>query len=68
MRNTENIGSNFFVTFTLAGAVELPADFITMFFMEVVGRRHSVVWTLIASGLASFCILFVSEGEFDYES
>ncbi|XP_047471525.1 organic cation transporter protein-like [Penaeus chinensis] len=51
MRNTEHIGTNVFVTFTVAGFVELPADFLTMVAVEKLGRRHTTVWTLVLGGL-----------------
>lgn len=63
MRNTEHIGSNMFITFTIAGFVELPADFLTMLAVERVGRRHTTVWTLIVSGLACFAIAAIPEGK-----
>ncbi|XP_069188486.1 organic cation transporter protein isoform X1 [Procambarus clarkii] len=63
MRNTEHIGSNMFITFTIAGFVELPADFLTMLAVERVGRRHTTVWTLIVSGLACFAIAAIPEDD-----
>ncbi|XP_069977245.1 organic cation transporter protein isoform X6 [Penaeus vannamei] len=50
MRNTEHIGPNVFATFTLAGFVELPADFLTMVAVEKLGRRHTTAWTLVLGG------------------
>nr|XP_045605465.1 organic cation transporter protein-like [Procambarus clarkii] len=61
MRNTEHIGNNVFVTFTIAGFVELPADFIAMLAMEKLGRRHTVVFTLVFSGLACFAAAALPE-------
>ncbi|XP_042235055.1 organic cation transporter protein-like [Homarus americanus] len=61
MRNTKNIGGNVFVTFTIAGFVELPADFLTMVFVEKLGRRHTTVFTLIFGGLACFIIAGIPE-------
>ncbi|XP_042868886.1 organic cation transporter protein-like [Penaeus japonicus] len=59
MRNTEHIGANVFTTFTLAGAVELPADFLTMVAVEKLGRRHTTVWTLVAGGVMCLAIAAV---------
>lgn len=63
MRNTEHIGSNVFITFTIAAFVELPADFLTMVAVEKVGRRHTTVSTLVLSGLASFVIALLPKGK-----
>ncbi|XP_063600926.1 organic cation transporter protein-like [Penaeus indicus] len=62
-RNTENIGHNVFVSFTIAGLVELPADFATMLATEWLGRRHTTVGSLVLSGLAGLCIAFIPEDD-----
>ncbi|XP_063884704.1 LOW QUALITY PROTEIN: organic cation transporter protein-like [Scylla paramamosain] len=59
IRNTENIGPNMFVTFTIVGAVEFPADLLTMVTMEKLGRRHTTVWSLILSGVICLVIALV---------
>ncbi|CAL4059779.1 unnamed protein product [Meganyctiphanes norvegica] len=56
MRNTENIGTNVFITFTMSGLIELPADLVTIFSMDWLGRRHTTVWSLVLSGVASLII------------
>lgn len=61
MRNTEHIGNNVFITFTIAGFVEFPADFLTMIAIEKVGRRHTTVFTLVLSGVACLVISALSE-------
>ncbi|XP_068246337.1 organic cation/carnitine transporter 2-like isoform X2 [Palaemon carinicauda] len=63
MRNTENIGLNVFVSFTVLGAVELPADFLTIIAIEWVGRRHTTVWTLILSGVCCLIISTIPEAK-----
>lgn len=63
VRASEHIGSNVFITFTLVGFVELPADFLTMVLVEKVGRRHTTSITLIVSGMACFVIAAFPESE-----
>lgn len=63
MRNTENIGLNVFISFTVLGAVELPADFLTIIGIEWIGRRHTTVWTLVLSGVACLLIAAMPEAE-----
>lgn len=62
-RNSENIGFDAFLSFTIAGAVEFPADVLTMMMTEWLGRRHTTVWSLILSGLIALSIALVPEGE-----
>lgn len=59
IRNTENIGPNLFVTYTIVGAVEFPADLLTMVSIEKLGRRHTTVWSLILSGTTCLVIAMV---------
>ncbi|KAK3879576.1 hypothetical protein Pcinc_015863 [Petrolisthes cinctipes] len=61
VRNSEHIGSNVFVSFTLVGFVELPADFLTMVLVEKVGRRHTTSITLVLSGVACLVIAAIPE-------
>ncbi|XP_042882821.1 solute carrier family 22 member 21-like [Penaeus japonicus] len=63
MRNTANIGPNVFFTFTLAGFVELPADLLTMLFMEKLGRRHTLVWTVVVGGFSCLAVAATPVGE-----
>ena len=63
IRNTENVGPNMFITFTIVGAVEFPADLLTMVTMEKLGRRHTVVWSLILSGVVCLIIALVPPGK-----
>ncbi|CAL4098669.1 unnamed protein product, partial [Meganyctiphanes norvegica] len=64
MRNTEHLGDNVFITFTLAGLVEAPADFLLILLVEWLGRRHSTVLTLIGSGIISFIISILDTDNF----
>ncbi|XP_076052985.1 organic cation transporter protein-like isoform X2 [Oratosquilla oratoria] len=67
MRNTENLGTadiNVFYTFTIAGAIELPADLITIIFVEKIGRRHTTVWTLVLAGVASIAVAAFNKNDF----
>ncbi|KAK3879574.1 hypothetical protein Pcinc_015861 [Petrolisthes cinctipes] len=61
VRNSEHIGSNVFVSFTLAGFVELPANFLTIVLVEKVGRRHTTSITLVLSGVACLVIAAIPE-------
>lgn len=63
MRNTENIGSNIFITFTLLGCVELPCDLAATISLEKLGRRHTTVFTLLSCGFIAFIITAVPEGK-----
>ncbi|CAL4127331.1 unnamed protein product, partial [Meganyctiphanes norvegica] len=56
MRNTENIGTNVFITYTISGLIELPADLAVILAMDWLGRRHTTVWSLVLSGVASLVI------------
>lgn len=56
MRNSENIGFNVFISFTVLAFVELPADFLTIISTETLGRKHTSVFTLILSGVACLVI------------
>lgn len=59
MRNTAHIGPSVFFTFTLAGFVELPADLLTMLLMEKLGRRHTLVGTVVVGGLSCLAVAAV---------
>nr|XP_045624751.1 organic cation transporter protein-like [Procambarus clarkii] len=61
MRNTQNIGNNTFVSFSLGGLVEVPADLLTIMLLEKIGRRYSTVLSLILGGLASCVIATIPE-------
>ncbi|XP_042883141.1 organic cation transporter protein-like [Penaeus japonicus] len=56
MRNTANLGPNVFLTFTIAGFIELPADLLTILLMEKLGRRHTLVWTVVVGGLSCLAV------------
>lgn len=62
IRNAEHVGPNFFVTFTIVGAVEFPADLLTMVTLEKLGRRHTTVWSLVLSGCVCLLIAVVPQG------
>ncbi|XP_027213389.2 organic cation transporter protein-like [Penaeus vannamei] len=60
-RNSENIGYDAFLSFTIAGAVEFPADVLTMVTTEWLGRRHTTVGSLVLSGLVALSVALVPE-------
>ncbi|CAH0406204.1 unnamed protein product [Chilo suppressalis] len=56
LRLSEDIGTNFFLTFALSSAAEIPALVLVTFTLDRVGRRFMIVSTLgISSVLAIFC-------------
>ncbi|KAK3891632.1 hypothetical protein Pcinc_004479 [Petrolisthes cinctipes] len=61
VRNSEHIGSNVFVSFTLVGIVELPANFLIIVLVEKVGRRHTTSITRVLSGVACLVIAAIPE-------
>lgn len=63
VRLSEHIGNNVFVTFTLVGFVELPADFLTIVLMEKIGRRHTTSISLALSGVVCLVIAALPESE-----
>lgn len=56
--NMGNFGINIFMTQLLFGAIEIPANLLSMWLLEVFGRRILLIVTLLLGGLA--CILMVA--------
>ncbi|XP_018533008.1 solute carrier family 22 member 13 [Lates calcarifer] len=56
--NMGNFGLSIFVTQLLFGAIEIPANLLSMWLLEVFGRRVLFIATLLSGGLC--CILIVA--------
>nr|XP_027213382.1 solute carrier family 22 member 1-like [Penaeus vannamei] len=61
MRNTANIGYDAFLSFTIAGLLEFPADLLMMVTTEWLGRRHTTVGSLVLCGVSALCIAAIPE-------
>ncbi|KAI5732557.1 hypothetical protein M8J76_001680 [Diaphorina citri] len=53
VRQVENLGTNFFITFSLASATEFPADTLLTFTLDTWGRRWYACITMVLSGVFS---------------
>lgn len=62
VRNVDNLGLNVFVTFTIAGATEFPADTFLTLTLDRWGRRWLAFGTMVASGLFSLLATTVPAG------
>nr|XP_006816382.1 PREDICTED: organic cation transporter protein-like [Saccoglossus kowalevskii] len=49
--NTDQIGENPYITFVIAGAVEIPGRFLGWWLMRTVGRRWALCSTAVIGGL-----------------
>ena len=61
--NMGNIGFNVFLTQLMFGAFEVAANILSMWLMEVFGRRISLISTCVTGGLSSMLILAVPQGK-----
>ncbi|CAG9782690.1 unnamed protein product [Diatraea saccharalis] len=62
LRMSENIGTNFFLTFSLSSAAEIPALVLVVLTLDRVGRRSLIVVTMLISGILSFLCGFSESG------
>ncbi|XP_076601145.1 solute carrier family 22 member 13-like [Chaetodon auriga] len=56
--NMANLGMDIFVTQLMFGAAEIPANLLSMWLLEVVGRRILFISTHLTGGL--FCVLILA--------
>ncbi|MBN3303174.1 S22AD protein, partial [Amia calva] len=59
--NVGNFGLNIFLTQLLFGLVEIPANFICIWLLEIWGRRISQISTLVVGGVICFLISAVPQ-------
>ncbi|KAK2704056.1 organic cation transporter protein-like [Artemia franciscana] len=58
-RNTANLGTSVYVTFSIASATELPADIILVLFLDKWGRRALACGTLLTAAAFSLVTIVV---------
>lgn len=62
VRNVGSLGLDFFITFTIAAATELPADTFLTLTLDKWGRRWLAFGTMVASGVFSLLACCVAPG------
>ncbi|KAL0895326.1 hypothetical protein ABMA27_011469 [Loxostege sticticalis] len=62
LRMSESIGTNFFVTFTLSSASEVPALILVTLVLDRWGRRSLICGTLGAAGVLALFTAFTRKG------
>ncbi|KAL1459246.1 hypothetical protein WDU94_011251 [Cyamophila willieti] len=62
VRQVEHLGLDFFITFTIASATELPSDTLLTFTLDKWGRRWYAAVTMILSGVFSLLSCSVETG------
>ncbi|KAK0164203.1 hypothetical protein PV328_002858 [Microctonus aethiopoides] len=60
VRNIDNLGLNIFITFTIASAMELPADICLTLVLDRWGRRWVAFGTMVIAGFFSILACTVS--------
>ena len=60
VRNISNLNFNFYVSFMVAAAMELPADLLSIVGMDWIGRRWSSSIPLLACGLTMLACAWLS--------
>ncbi|CAG4958225.1 unnamed protein product [Colias eurytheme] len=61
-RMAENLGSNFFVTFSVTSATELPSIVVLLLLLDRLGRRWLVFAPMMAAGALCLITAFVPRG------
>ncbi|XP_071504207.1 organic cation transporter protein-like [Diadema antillarum] len=60
--NSSNLGVNDYIAFAISGGVEIPAYIISIFAIEIIGRRLSLCSCLLLGGVACLCTTFKPPG------
>lgn len=60
--NVANFGMSVFLTQLIFGLSEVPAHILSIWLLEVVGRKVSLVATLLTGGLCVLAVLAVPPG------
>lgn len=61
IRNVSNLNTSFYMTFTIAAALELPADLLVAWSINNLGRRWSVACGHFFAGSSMMlCAIFIS--------
>lgn len=63
VRNIDNLGLNIFITFTIASAMELPADICLTLVLDRWGRRWVAFGTMVIAGFFSILACTVSNSQ-----
>lgn len=57
-----NLNGDRYVNVALAGLIEIPADIVTLYLMDVYGRRSTYSWSMLFGGI--FCVgIIITPGE-----
>ncbi|XP_072935466.1 solute carrier family 22 member 3-like [Epargyreus clarus] len=62
VRLSENLGLDFFITFTVTSATEVPSIAILVLLLDRFGRRWLVCAPMVVAGILSFAAAFVLRG------
>ena len=58
LRNIKNLNFEFYLSFTIVAAVELPADLFNIFGVDWIGRRWTAALSLLLCGLTMLVCAF----------
>ena len=63
IRNIANLKYSIYWTFSISAMLELPADLLTIWCLNVIGRRWSAFLSMVISAVCMiFCGLFLGKG------
>lgn len=54
-----------YINYIAVAFIEIPAYFVTYFVLDSIGRRVTLSSSLLISGIACVCFIFVNEGKYD---